>query len=674
MITHLSSTKPKEEELNDTDTPDLHDRVYDAYYGKLGKKFMHETQRRINWICSQVTGNRVLDIGCSQGISSILLGREGKEVTGIDVDSTAINSAQNHLSHESRPVRENIKFLNADAANHTFDTKAFDTVILSEILEHLINPERIIRVASEQLCLGGKLVVTIPFGINDYIDHKKTFYLLEPYQIISKHFKIVDVLVIGHWLGIVAVDEKLESDKIRPPSFTSQLINKLEEGFLDIEQELRNELATTKNKLHDANLKYRSSTERLTSDRKKLTEEKSARARVETNHKLIESQLEKSERIIHLERLNSVESQKSLTRSETNLARFKDDAEKYKKSHNKSKTRIKGLKNHLLESKKDIKARKERAKKINNKLQSLQQNNIKANNKVTMLEDHIEALVLNAQKDTEITTKLEDQLFVINKDLARAKETILELQESLSLSQLDTNKYENLQLDLDKSSKKTKATKEQVNNLSSELDILKSHEREQHSKLARSKAEAIRNRIDISQSHDQIESLRQQIQIANQQVAKTRATLSFQLGHALIFSPKSIGNLKSLPGKLWTLHKEAKIRRSKRKALPFHKPLVTALQTNFAPTAESTDQAPKRAVNLKLVSSQPSNLPEILKALKVATIMDEFTYGSYQDECNLLQLTPQHWQKELASFRQKCYSLNRPGVEKMTYGEIKSGI
>lgn len=39
-----------------------------------------------------------------------------------------------------------------------------------------------------------------------------------------------------------------------------------------------------------------------------------------------------------------------------------------------------------------------------------------------------------------------------------------------------------------------------------------------------------------------------------------------------------------------------------------------------------------------------------LSTLKVACIMDEFTYGSYAPEANLLQLTPEYWQRELEGF------------------------
>ena len=40
-----------------------------------------------------------------------------------------------------------------------------------------------------------------------------------------------------------------------------------------------------------------------------------------------------------------------------------------------------------------------------------------------------------------------------------------------------------------------------------------------------------------------------------------------------------------------------------------------------------------------------------IRSRKIACIMDEFTFGSYAPEANLLQLTPQHWQRELAGFQ-----------------------
>ena len=41
---------------------------------------------------------------------------------------------------------------------------------------------------------------------------------------------------------------------------------------------------------------------------------------------------------------------------------------------------------------------------------------------------------------------------------------------------------------------------------------------------------------------------------------------------------------------------------------------------------------------------------ENLKELRMACIMDQFTLESYKPECNLLELTPNNWKKEIEEF------------------------
>ena len=62
------------------------DRIYEAYMGEMGEKFRQQTIERMDWILQQV-GDRetVLDIGCSQGIASILCAQQGAKVTGIEI-------------------------------------------------------------------------------------------------------------------------------------------------------------------------------------------------------------------------------------------------------------------------------------------------------------------------------------------------------------------------------------------------------------------------------------------------------------------------------------------------------------------------------------------------------------------------------------------------------------
>ena len=158
---------------------DIHDRVAEAYYGKLGEELMKDTQYRIHWICKYAKGKKILDVGCSQGIVPLLLAREGKNVFGLDISQKAIDEANESLSNEEEDVQENITFLRANFLLHDFRNEKFDTIIIAEVLEHLVNPEDFIDKAKGLLEKTGNLIVTVPFGISNFIDHKKTYYFLD---------------------------------------------------------------------------------------------------------------------------------------------------------------------------------------------------------------------------------------------------------------------------------------------------------------------------------------------------------------------------------------------------------------------------------------------------------------------------------------------------------------
>lgn len=179
----------------------VHDRIMDAYYGKMGEEFMRKTQERVHWVCASVRGERILDVGCSQGIVPILLGREGKQVVGLDTDVEAIAVAEAHMAAGPAHVRDYVRFITADFIGYDFGGQSFDTVIMSEILEHLIDPGAFVARAARLLVEGGTLVVTLPFGINDFIDHKRTYYLVEAYELIARFFEVSEVELFGKWIG-----------------------------------------------------------------------------------------------------------------------------------------------------------------------------------------------------------------------------------------------------------------------------------------------------------------------------------------------------------------------------------------------------------------------------------------------------------------------------------------
>ncbi|WP_052948670.1 class I SAM-dependent methyltransferase [Mesobacillus campisalis] len=220
------------------------DRISEAYFGELGDEFAEKVRSRIHWICENAKGESILDVGCSQGITSIILGREGKTVLGIDLIEDAINYANHMLSKEERPTRECVKFKSANFMSFNFENQLFDTIIFGEVLEHLTDPQRFLNKAETLLNKNGSIIITLPFGINNYFDHKKTYYLMDILKLQGENLVIQEVKFLGKWIGITL--KKREKDT-NPLNISHDLLSRLENAFYQIEKDLVANIDTFKN-------------------------------------------------------------------------------------------------------------------------------------------------------------------------------------------------------------------------------------------------------------------------------------------------------------------------------------------------------------------------------------------------------------------------------------------
>lgn len=170
------------------------DRLADLYYRRIHSPEAQDACRdRVHWLCKRVEGPRVLDIGCSQGVVSLILGRESCTVVGLDVEAGVIEAAQQALREESEPVRQRVSFRVADAFAADFEPGSFDTVILGEVLEHLSNPERLLERVCQWLRPGGRVVISVPHGYEPHEDHKRTLYVLRLVDLLSAHFELTEI-------------------------------------------------------------------------------------------------------------------------------------------------------------------------------------------------------------------------------------------------------------------------------------------------------------------------------------------------------------------------------------------------------------------------------------------------------------------------------------------------
>jgi tocopherol O-methyltransferase len=103
-------------------------------------------------------GERVLDVGCGMGSSSIhLANRLECEVTGVTISSVQWRWAQ--CAAFMHRARRRIRFLCADAEQVIFPPNSFDVVWSVECTEHLYDKSRFFHRATRWLRPGGRVAI-----------------------------------------------------------------------------------------------------------------------------------------------------------------------------------------------------------------------------------------------------------------------------------------------------------------------------------------------------------------------------------------------------------------------------------------------------------------------------------------------------------------------------------
>ncbi|MBV7457370.1 bifunctional 2-polyprenyl-6-hydroxyphenol methylase/3-demethylubiquinol 3-O-methyltransferase UbiG [Acidovorax sp. sif1233] len=110
---------------------------------------------RLDWIQGQcdLSGKRVLDVGCGGGILADSMARKGAEVTGIDLASKALRVAQLHAL-EAQTTNIQYREISVEALAKE-QPASFDVVTCMEMLEHVPDPGSVVRACSELVKPGG---------------------------------------------------------------------------------------------------------------------------------------------------------------------------------------------------------------------------------------------------------------------------------------------------------------------------------------------------------------------------------------------------------------------------------------------------------------------------------------------------------------------------------------
>lgn len=216
------------------------DRVGEVYNGTYGSDIAQmRTKDRVNWICKNVHGKHILDIGCSQGIVDLLLARQGRNVLAIDIEKEAIAYAQTAAAKEPLDVQRRLRYVCADFIEQDIAEETFDGIICTELLEHLDDPARCLAKTASLLRKDGQIVIMVPYGINPHPDHKRTYYYLDFINIIKKYFNPQKVEFLYGWVAVIA--GSLKSGQVEAISYDENFISSMEKSvaFIDSSKQRR---------------------------------------------------------------------------------------------------------------------------------------------------------------------------------------------------------------------------------------------------------------------------------------------------------------------------------------------------------------------------------------------------------------------------------------------------
>ncbi|CAN5210310.1 hypothetical protein BH09PSE1_BH09PSE1_07460 [soil metagenome] len=176
----------------------------------------------------QVAGLRVLDIASGEGYGSAMLAESAASVDGVDIDATAVASAN---ARYRRPDR--LRFHVGSVENIPFEEDTFDVVVSFETIEHIEDPQALLKEVKRVLKPGGFAIISTPNKTiyNRYLQQANHFHLSEMEAgeftaLLDKYFK--HQIVLGQRMVVASA--------ISPASLTSPPNSGDYRGFTAVEE------------------------------------------------------------------------------------------------------------------------------------------------------------------------------------------------------------------------------------------------------------------------------------------------------------------------------------------------------------------------------------------------------------------------------------------------------
>jgi 2-polyprenyl-3-methyl-5-hydroxy-6-metoxy-1,4-benzoquinol methylase len=111
----------------------------------------------------RMVGSVVLDMGCGDGVLAWMLSRAGAAVHGVDPSLEAIQFARQ--MHDQR--RTGAEFRPASGYSSGYPDAHFDAVVSSDVIEHVMEPDRLLAEIRRVLKPGGIAILSTPIRLTE---------------------------------------------------------------------------------------------------------------------------------------------------------------------------------------------------------------------------------------------------------------------------------------------------------------------------------------------------------------------------------------------------------------------------------------------------------------------------------------------------------------------------
>lgn len=171
-------------------------------------------RRKVETIMSRVSpSDAVLDIGCGDGAYAAYIAKQCKSVVGVDADYDAIRLAKTKARGLGIPnctfIQSAIGGLNL---RRTGVRRPFDVIYSMDVIEHLPDPEELLKVATSLISSNGLIIIGTPLFISPELVspyHVREFTLPQIQALVRKFLRVDDETL----LPIVRMDGKLHDNE-----------------------------------------------------------------------------------------------------------------------------------------------------------------------------------------------------------------------------------------------------------------------------------------------------------------------------------------------------------------------------------------------------------------------------------------------------------------------------